>query len=147
MTILEAITLGIALLGAVLGVVNTWQSLDRTRVKLKVVPAHAIPFGAVDPRLKFSVEVTNLSDFPVTIREVGVFYKGTDKRGVIIPVLPDGGPWPRRLESRSSVSVYSHLPESPSGHRIECAYAKTECGYVKRGSSGALKQIAAGMEL
>lgn len=72
MSTVQAITFAIALLGAVLGLINTWHSLDKSRVKLKVVPAHAIPVGGADPWLQFCIEVTNLSTFPVTVHEVGV---------------------------------------------------------------------------
>jgi hypothetical protein len=142
-TLIEAITLSIAVLGAVLGVINTWHALDRSRVKLKVLPAHAIPSGGADPRIKFGIGVTNLSAFPVTISEVGVLYEGTNTRGAIIqPLLVDGGRWPRRLEPRSSVTVYGQAPESTPDLRIRCAYATTECGHTKKGNSPALRQIA-----
>jgi hypothetical protein len=73
-SIMQAITLAIAVLGAVLGVINTWIDLDKSRVKLKVTPAHAIPVGGADPRLQFSLTITNLSSFAVTIDDAGVFY-------------------------------------------------------------------------
>ncbi len=79
-TIIQGITLSIAVLGAVLGIINTWHSLDRSRVKLKVLPAHAIPVGGVDPRLTFCIEVTNMSAFAVTAHDVGVFYHDTKAR-------------------------------------------------------------------
>lgn len=143
MTTIQGITLSIAVLGSVLGIINTWYALDRSRVKLKVLPAHAIPVGGVDPRLTFCVEVTNLSAFAVTVYDVGVLYQGTDKRGSLFqPLTIDGGTWPRRLEPRSSVTVYGQRPESSPGQRIKCAYAKTQCGFTKTGSSPALKQIA-----
>jgi hypothetical protein len=143
-TIVQAVTLAIALLGAVLGVINTWFTVDRSRVKLKVLPAHCIPFGGLDPSLQFTIAVTNLSEFAVTIVEVGVFYKGTKKRSVIAaPILLDGGNWPRRLESRSSVSVYMKRPVFIQGFKVKCVYAKTECGHVKKGNSPALRQIVA----
>lgn len=142
-TLVQAITLCIAVLGAVLGMINTWHGLDKSRVKLKVRPAHAIPVGGANPSLTFCVEVTNLSAFAVTVFDVGVFYRGTDQRGSIVqPVLIDGGRWPRRLEPRSSVTVYSQRPQSKSGQPIKCAYARTECGVTKIGTSPALKQIA-----
>jgi hypothetical protein len=58
--------------------------------------------------------------------------------------LADHGPWPRRLEPRSSISVYGQAPGSVSGARIKCAYARTDCGVTKRGNSPALRQISAG---
>jgi len=140
---LQLFTFAIAVLGAVLGIINTWHSLDKSRVKLKLKPAHAIPFGAVDPNLKFCIEISNLSVFPVTISEAGVFFKGTDKRGCIVnPVFVDHGSWPRRLEPRSSITVYSHIPQSTDGNKIKCAYAMTQCGVVVKGNSKALQQIS-----
>jgi hypothetical protein len=144
-TPIQAITLAIAVLGAVLGVINTWHSLDKSRVKLRVVPAHAIPVGGMNPELQFCIEVTNLSAFAVTVYDVGVLYEGTDQRGSIIrPIIVDGGPWPRRLEPRSSVTAYGAKPDSPRKNRIKCAYAKTQCGCMATGTSGALRQIARG---
>ena len=145
-TIIQGVTLSIAVLGAVLGIINTWHALDRSRVKMKVRPAHAIPVGGADSRLTFCIEVTNLSTFAVTVSDVGVFYHGTNRRGSFVhPVLIDGGSWPRRLEPRSSVTVYGQRPESTPALRIKCAYAKTDCGVTKTGSSPALKQIAHGI--
>ncbi len=142
-TIIQMVKLSIAVLGAVLGIINTWYNLDKARVKLKVTLAHAIPVGGVDERLKFCVQITNLSAFPLTISEAGVFFKGTDSKGSIVnPVFANGGDWPKKLEPRTSVSVYSQIPEAPVGHKIKCAYAITQCGEVCTGTSGALKQIA-----
>jgi hypothetical protein len=144
MNIVEGITLAIAVLGAVLGVMNTWQALDNSRVKLRVRPKHAIPFGDADPRLTFCIEITNLSSFAVTIAEAGVFYRNTDKRGAYgNPVLIDGQPWPKRLEPRSSVTIYGQPPfSSDPKHSLKCAYARTECGVTRTGSSPAFKQLA-----
>lgn len=143
MTTIEGVTLSIAVLGAVLGLINTWHALDRSRVKLRVRPKHAIPVGAADPRLTFCIEITNLSTFAVTIEETGVFYKGTDSRGAYgQPVLLDGGDWPRRLEPRSSVTVYGEPPTSNPGHALKCAYAGTACGVTCTGTSPAFKQLA-----
>ena len=146
MSTVEAITLAIAVLGAVLGIVNTWHNLDKTRVKLVVRPKHAIPVGATDPNLAFCIEITNLSSFAVTVSDVGVLYYGTSARGALTrPVLNNGEKWPRRLEPRSSVTVYAHNPATNSTHKIRCAYATTECGVTVRATSPALKQIAQGV--
>lgn len=146
-SLVQAITLAIAVLGAFLGVINTWQGLDKSRIKLRIRPAHAIPLGAMDSSLRFCIEITNLSAFAVTISDAGVYYKGTNQRGSIIrPVLLDNGSWPRRLEPRSSVTVYSGIPTSRKKQDIKCAYATTQCGYTKTGTSPALKQIARGID-
>ena len=142
-TVFQAITLAIAALGAVLGIINTWHAIDRTRIKLKVSPSHAIPVGNVHPSIRFCVEITNLSSFAVTVCEVGVTYSGKSHRGCIThPIFLDGGPWPRRLEPRTSVTIYSQLPYSEAGEKIENAYVKTQCGHLETGMSPALRQIS-----
>jgi hypothetical protein len=140
----QAVTLAIAVLGAVLGLINTWHAIDKKRVKIHVRPKHAVPIGAADPRLTFCIEIINLSEFAITVDEAGVFYTGTDRRGAYAPpVIIDGKPWPRRLEARSSVTIYGQPPTLPSGHRLKCAYARTECGVTRTGTSPAFKQLAA----
>lgn len=142
-TVFQAITLAIAAVGAVLGVINTWRNIDQSRVKLKVLPTHAIPYGAADSNLRFCIQVTNLSSFAVTVDDAGIFYYGTKNRGSIVnPVFAGNGSWPRRLEPRASISLYSQLPYSSAGHKIKCAFARTQCGRTKTGKSPALHQIA-----
>jgi hypothetical protein len=70
-------------------------------------------------------------------------FAGTDLRcSFTEPIFLDGSSWPKRLEPRTSVSVYCVTPEPPPGSMIECAYAMTQCGEVIKGSSKALEQIA-----
>lgn len=143
--LVQAVTLSIATVGAVLGLLNTWHTLETSRVKLKVMPAHAIPFGGMDESIRFCIQVTNMSAFAVTINEVGLLLHGSDKRAAITtPILIDGGSWPRRLEARSSVTAYARRPEHTPSSRIRCAYARTDCGTMKKGNSKALKQISKG---
>lgn len=139
----QAMTLAIAAIGAVLGVINTWCAVDQNRVKLRVVPAHAIPYGGAPANIRFCVQVTNLSQVAITVDDVGFLFHGTNKHSSIVsPVFADHGPWPRRLEPRSSVTIYSELPRASGGHKIKCAFARTQCGRIKTGSSPALRQIA-----
>jgi hypothetical protein len=140
----DLITIGLASVGAVLGVLNFWRAFDRDRPKLRVSFAHAIPVGGADPRIRYSIEVINLSTFPLTITEVGVLLVGTKKRGAVVhPVLIDGGDWPRRLEPRSAVSalLLSHAFDKETND-IRCAYAKTSCDSLFKGHSKALAQVA-----
>ena len=138
-----SIALALAIFAALLSILNTWHALDRSRLNLKITPAHAFPLGAVDPSINFSIEVTNLSEFAVTIQEVGILYEGTKKPGTLLsPILLDGGTWPRRLESRTAVSVYAQAPLPNGGPRIRCVYARTACGQIITGNSPALQQIA-----
>lgn len=139
----DYITLAIAALGAGLGIINTWHGLNQRRVKLKVIPKIAIPVG---PGSDFSremgcIDVTNLSDFPVTVRDVGFTIDGDPRKkaraSILQPMVIDGGPWPRRLEARTSVSLYFDWANLKSD--IKKAYVLTDCGNVAYGNSPALK--------
>ena len=90
--------------------------------------------------------MVNLSAFPITVSEAGVFYRGTDKRWVIPkPVTSDAKPFPRRLESRSAVTLFSEKPLSiVNGKRMKCAYVKTDCGVIVKGNTPVFRQMANG---
>jgi len=60
------------------------EGIGSDRPKLKVIPAHAVPVGAANRHLAFCIQVINLGAVPLTIREVGVLYSGTEKRGALI---------------------------------------------------------------
>lgn len=143
--LVRAVTFGLALLGAVLGVMNTWRTFDRDRPKLRVVFKHAIPVGMASSRIRYSIEVINLSTFPLTIGEIGFQLRGTDTRAAISqPTLIDSKPWPRRLEPRESVTAYivgDDLDATP--RPLRRAYATTTCGFTATGMTPAMKQVAA----
>lgn len=140
----DSITMGVALLGAVLGIMNTWRSMSANKVRLRVKPAYAV--NALHGEIAFSIEVVNLSAFPVTVSEVGITIGGnTTKNGrvpVLEPTMLDGGNWPRRLETRTSVSCYFDPSIFPgSSNNLGRAYARTSCGETRYGNSPALKQL------
>jgi hypothetical protein len=143
-TIFGAITLAIALLGAILGIINTFLSVDRTRVKIRVTPKMSIPVGPADNRKRLAIEILNLSAFPVTISQVGILFRGTKDRGDIVePIISDGGSFPRRLDSRASFTARTN-PEVILENNfadVYCVYAETDCGVLKKGKSPALKQL------
>jgi hypothetical protein len=145
LTAKDIFTISCAVIGAVLGIINTWNGLNQRRVKLKVVPKIAYPVshaGDIGPEMG-CIEVTNLSAFPVTVRDIGFTIDGDPRKktraAILEPLVQDGGPWPRRLEARASVSLYfdwSHLKRD-----IRKAYALTDCGEVAYGNSPALKSM------
>jgi len=167
MTTLELITLVTAItgaacgiLGAVLGIINTWNQVSKNRLRLRVRPYLAVveqmrngqyvgivrhsgkPFPS-DLMQHLCVEVVNLSSFPVTISEVG-FGRRDDEGGrhVVIPFDRFGDQLPKRLEPRESMSVYG-APQArlkPSIARMAKAYAMTSCGGVAYGTSPAFQE-------
>lgn len=137
----EFLTVSAAAVGAVLGIMNTWNAISNKRLRLYVRPSRSI--SVPDGISGLAIEVINMSSFPVTISEVGLT-KGSNKinktgrYAIVNPIIIDGKPWPRRLEPRESVSVYS---QAILGHDIGKAYAKTSCDEVRYGDSPALKQM------
>jgi len=141
MNLITGVTLGIALVGAVLGVINTVHSLNRDRIILRVIPQWMIMPNA----LLLGVEIVNLSYIAVGIEETG-FSLSKRKRGERIPfmnpVVLDGGAFQRVLQPRSSMTVFvpQQIPISEEFKNVKCAYVRTSCGLIFRGSSRALKQ-------
>ncbi len=143
----DFVTLILATMGTVLGCINTFDLLNKRRVRLRVVPQSAlrdhdgvwtnstqhIPGGTV------CIEVTNLSSFPVTIAEVGYTLPSRSLATVVKPILLDSKGWPRRLEPRDSVTVYGDVADVPRD--IVKAFARTACGVKRFGKSPALNDL------
>jgi len=141
------ITFAIAILGAVLGIINTWRNINKDRVKLKVTPKYVFFNDGRDNQL--SIEIINFSAFSLTITEVGVYYHGSTERAAVIePHIYDGGSFPRKLEQRNSFSVYLPIGilKAKNNHKVKCVYVTTACGESVRGTSPALKDMIKKME-
>ena len=143
MTWLNWTTLGIAIFGAVLGLINTVTNVSDRRVKLRVVPSWSL--GADFSGM--SIEVTNLGAFPITLTEVG--FTLDDSRGLLpkrLPILDDrivhGNLSTDALGRHESKTIIFHV-NGLSGHSIRKVYARTSSGVIARGTSGALKQFIA----
>jgi hypothetical protein len=139
----DLLTFGLALIGAVLGITNTWRAISRDKPKVKVIPKRAYPVGGIDERIDLCIEAVNLGAIAVTITELGVFHHGTAARTALItPFIIDGGALPRRLEPRTTVTVYgrSDLIKADK-HPIRCAYATTDCGLTFTGTSPAFRAL------
>jgi hypothetical protein len=127
------VTFGIAVLGAALGVANLVRDLLDDRVRLRVVPAMSFPMGGpgllrvrsghgLAAKLEdgvlptISVEVVNLSKFPVTIEEIGlceVSPRRYRRQAVaILPPVLQGGTLPRRVEAREAATALFALSVS-----------------------------------
>jgi len=140
---------GLAMLGAVLGVYNLIVQLLRDRVRLKIVPeVHTNtfppigPFREVEELIGLSIEVTNLSTFPVTITAIGLRHGW---RGSIIEYSKslDGkrsDEPPRHLAPRESMRIYfsAGIRRHPELRGVKSAFAMTACGSIRYGTSPAL---------
>jgi len=167
MNISTAITLAIAVIGAVLGVINTWQAITRDRIRLRVTPkiylggegdmvftgsvfpSRDSSVGILNPELEsrehdFCFEIVNVGFVPVVVAEVGFLMRRTTERASITDrKLLDGGAWPRRLEAREAVTVL--IPPHPDSRlmyaNFKCAYVTTACGLTFKGTSKVFRDI------
>ncbi|THF61974.1 hypothetical protein [Pseudothauera rhizosphaerae] len=165
MELKDIITAIAALVGMVLGIYNYLHARAADRVRLRVVPKSSSYQGKdftgrefylhnkdrfdihhpTYPPDTLSVEVVNLSKFPVTVDEIGLRSRWRKTRLVLVnPVLADRGPWPRKLEPRESVTAsfdLTSLIDSDHLPSVTHAYATTICGSTCLGESGALKEL------
>jgi hypothetical protein len=85
------------------------------------------------------IEVVNLSSFPVTIAEVGYTLPSKRRVTIVNPILFDSKGWPRRLEPREAVTAYVDVSVLPP--EIRKAFARTDCGVTRFGSTAALDDL------
>jgi hypothetical protein len=140
-------SLGIAIFGALLGVINTWFIFRKSAVRVKVLPKFYL--SGVNEVLTFTdieetslsgqaarpdgicIIVQNLSEFPLTVNEVGFLDKNSKDRFHLKDYfMGRGGQLPSRVESRSSIAIYSTgvFNEQNVHRRFKAAYVTTECG-------------------
>lgn len=138
--LIAVVSLAVGSVGAVLGIINTWNALDRQKVKLVVRPAQSFFVPSAEPII--TVEVLNLSAFPVTISEIG--FRLRDGQKAIAPGnMLNGKPLPQRIEARDSVTAFFPLSYFEP-RQIKIAFASTTCGETQEGTSPALEQLMDG---
>ena len=148
----EIITLAVAIIGAVTGITGIalayWsikRQVDNERVNLRIGTSWGM--SSLDPRvLFFVISVTNLSKFPVTLREVGLLTDQKRQRAIHPHAqLSIGERLPLRMEPRTSISV--HFPPdfllSDAITSVDCAYASTDCGETVESTGNDVKQMVA----
>lgn len=146
-TILQLATLAIAVVGAVLGVINTWNSISERKPRARVRFLNL--YGGPDvEHFGYSIEVTNLSAFPLTINEVGFslspWWKTDIERLLLHPDDRFGSSTPRKIEPREQVDFrFLGQMQGRSPKLIRSAYAKTACGVIFRSNAPLVKSIAA----
>lgn len=127
----DLVTGTMAAVGAVLGVVNAWKAFvsDRIKLRVKLVKSYPMSMPSMPDRM-IGVEVINLSKFAVTIVDAGLTVAGSSDRlsFAVNPIIADGGPWPRRLESREAVTLRVDAQQLKHQPRPQFVYATTACG-------------------
>ena len=131
----DVVTFVIALIGAVTGVTGTVVSVlnylrqsDRDRVKIRIGVREGIM--STQPGSPFlAVSVTNLSAFPVRIKDVGLLGSGKAQRVLDLTVVAKIG-LGVSLEPRTSTDFH-FSPEFLALEQTKdaiCAYVRTDCG-------------------
>jgi len=136
-----AITLALAILGAGLGVFNTYIAWRKERARLRVVVGVAKINGK---SFRLFVSITNLSGFPVTIGMVGLVLrvKGTGNLLGFQPEFSDALlRMPVTLAPRATVAAY--LPAGTEQHSafglVRAVRVETQCGHRKQATSKGLR--------
>jgi len=134
----NAITLGIAIVGATLGIINTWRSFDRDRIRLKIIPKWAMFRGGTQT---LCIDIINLGYIPVTINQVGFRLRERNKVFIFMPMPMPGSELPKRLEPRTSFTVLAPLgtEQHESMRNVTVAFVKTACLRTFTGNSAALR--------
>jgi hypothetical protein len=165
MPIFDTITFSIAVLGAVLGLLNAWRSLIKDQIRVKITPKLYVPIKgqaltishldqavvAHDPRWQtvydntkhLCFEIINLSYLPITISEVGFITNSKISRIVMLKHYCSGNiKLPQRLEPRSSLLIFgSEILGDDQIITIRRGYCETDCGRRFFGRSPALSDL------
>jgi len=131
MELKDWLVLAIAATGLILSLCNVFWFIWRDRVRLRVSVNTVI--GMDSDFAALSVEIVNLSYFPVTINEVGFLPVGdyTGKRAILQTAI-----LPCRVEARGSLSVIDPTGELLSlvqQGQFRAARAVTACGVKVNG--------------
>jgi len=132
----EGVTLGIAVTGAVLGLINTAWALWRDRVRIRVRVAWLGAGMSGDPPV--TVEVVNRSYLAVTLVEVAWVQSSDAKRrgpflGFDNQDVERTGGLPFRLEARSIFTLTDFtlgLSRDVEGGSLSAVIVRTACGTV-----------------
>jgi hypothetical protein len=128
---IQTVTTALAVLGAVLGLYNAWRNWiqDRLRIRVKASFGVGPAFGRDGHGI--SIDIVNLSTFPVTITHVGFDLLIKDGHMQIpSPFFAHGQSLPIRLEPRTAATVLvarGALPDDNWGI-VRNAYISTACG-------------------
>lgn len=126
---LQLVTLAIAIVGAVLGVLNTWRAFSQDRVRLVIKPVYATLVPSGEECL--SISIRNLSTFAITVTHIGFTMQGTDRHLQLLPLfLQPAGQLPVRLEPRTAFTAFAApgATEVAGMGRADKVYVSTACG-------------------
>lgn len=132
----DDVTLSIALMGALLGLLNTWRSFAKDRPRLRVsVKGWLSSCGDSG----FCVEVANTGFVPVSVSQVGILLRRP--RGRVFLFAPYGlgvQDFPHALGAGESMTVYAPpgTDENPALAHASRAFVRTAAGLTFCGRRG-----------
>ncbi len=151
-------TLGLAIFGALLSLVNTWFLFRKSTTRIRVTPKYYIGnwneilsyvdinrtslAGKINRPDGLCIVVQNLSEFPITVSDVGFLDKHSQDRFHLKDFfIGNGGQLPQRVESRASITICTTgvFDAQNIHHRFKSAYITTECGKRITGSCKSMK--------
>jgi hypothetical protein len=134
------VTLGVALLGALLGIINLLRAIGHDRIRLHV----SAGFYARPPDMRpgIYIEAVNLGYLSVTVSQIG-FLLSDARKQIAFPDLffLRQESLPYRLEPRAMLTAYvpAGRQDDPAFASVTRAFAKTACGLTFTGTSPYLK--------
>ncbi|HEY1606574.1 MAG TPA: hypothetical protein VGF77_13360 [Allosphingosinicella sp.] len=144
----DVVALTLGGVGAVLSIINTVNAMQREKVRLRVRLMNVMPVPRGAP-IGYSIEITNLSTFAVTVEEAGFVYGwrfSSAKRNVHAALLnfhlaQGSAQLPARMEPRSSISLYFDPSPLKVDDRIGRFYVRTACGVHRHGYTPAVASL------
>ena len=138
------ITFTIAVIGAVLGILNFYRSVSRDRVHLKITPSRYVMDPPGQSTIQgLSVEVVNLGFVPVTISNAYIQLKN---RSIVADpgITSTLGKWkiPVCLEAKESTTLF-FSPEFNHDLTLidaKCVLVKTACGINLKNSNRVFRE-------
>lgn len=142
---INILTFAIGGLGVVLGVINTIHSITKDKLKAKIRPVFVHPIRSDGIQEKFiGLDITNLSNFPISISQIGFILKGMkDRRVITLPLSSQGTIiLPIKLDSREQITLFGKYDEIKNEKRkIICGYCITACGKTFKGKSKVIRHL------
>jgi len=130
-------------INVLLGIFNAFVLLRARRVALLVVPTIPLDGPAIAEDTdthEIRIQVVNLSGFPVYVNEIGLQCRDHKEGTLKFPASAER-PYPILLNAREAIRVQPS-PDDFMRVGTDCfsyAYARTECGRTRRGTSPTLQ--------
>ena len=131
----DILVIGIAAVALILSLINTWHTMWRDKIKLRMHTVEVFDSTTGKKMSKIlAVNIVNLSYIAVTIDRVELFIEGANNKEEILSFSEVSKQLPKRLEPRSNeiVKFVGVKNPNPLTKKATHVVAKTACGYTVR---------------